>query len=68
MFFSLWLNGIVEFFEANSPHLVPGAHVGESEKFFRDSFAEAYSHASTGKPSVVFIDELDAICRPRNSR
>lgn len=43
------------------------AHAGESEKFLREKFSEAYSHASTGKPSVIFIDEIDAICPHRNN-
>lgn len=44
------------------------AHVGESEKFLRESFAQAYSHGSSGKPSVIFIDEIDAICPRRDNR
>ncbi|XP_020590596.1 cell division control protein 48 homolog B isoform X2 [Phalaenopsis equestris] len=44
------------------------AHVGESEKFLRESFAEAYSYGSSGKPSVIFIDEIDAICPRRDNR
>ncbi|XP_073006319.1 cell division control protein 48 homolog B isoform X1 [Typha latifolia] len=44
------------------------AHAGESEKFLREAFSEAYSHASSGKPSVIFIDEIDAICPRRNNR
>lgn len=51
-----------------SPHSVRRAHVGESEKFLRDAFSEASSHAMSGKPSVIFIDEIDAICPRRNSR
>lgn len=44
------------------------AHAGESEKFLREMFSEAYSHASKGKPSVIFVDEIDAICPRRNNR
>lgn len=51
-----------------SPHSVHRAHVGESEKFLRDAFSQAYSHASSGNPSIIFIDELDAICPRRDSR
>lgn len=51
-----------------SPQSVHRAHVGESEKLLRDAFSEAYALASTGKPSVIFIDEIDAICPPRDSR
>ncbi|KAG2573092.1 cell division control protein 48 homolog B-like [Panicum virgatum] len=44
------------------------ANVGEGEKFLREAFSEAYSQASRGKPAVIFIDELDAICPCRNNR
>ncbi|MQL72886.1 hypothetical protein Taro_005268, partial [Colocasia esculenta] len=50
------------------PQSVHKAHAGESEKFLREAFAEAYSQASSGKPSVIFIDEIDAICPHRDSR
>jgi hypothetical protein len=52
----------------DSPYSVHKAHVGEGEKFLREAFSEAYSQASRGKPAVIFIDELDAICPRRNSR
>jgi ATP-dependent 26S proteasome regulatory subunit len=42
--------------------------VGEGEKFLREAFSEAYSQASRGKPAVIFIDEIDAICPCRNNR
>lgn len=51
-----------------SPHSVHRAHAGESEKVLRDAFAEATSHIKLGKPSVIFIDEIDAICPRRDSR
>ncbi|XP_062111417.1 cell division control protein 48 homolog B isoform X1 [Humulus lupulus] len=51
-----------------SPHSVHKSHAGESEKFLREAFAEASSHAKSGKPSVVFIDEIDALCPRRDSR
>ncbi|KAG9439181.1 hypothetical protein H6P81_019346 [Aristolochia fimbriata] len=51
-----------------SPYLLPGAYAGESEKFLREAFSEAYNHVSSGKPSVIFIDEIDVICSPRESR
>lgn len=44
------------------------AHAGEGEKFLREAFSEAYSQASQGRPAIIFIDELDAICPRRNSR
>ncbi|KAF7137854.1 hypothetical protein RHSIM_Rhsim07G0164700 [Rhododendron simsii] len=49
----------------NSPHSVHRAHAGESERILRDAFAEASSHTKLGKPSVIFIDEIDALC-PRH--
>ncbi|OEL12565.1 Cell division control protein 48-like protein B [Dichanthelium oligosanthes] len=52
----------------DSPYSVHKAHVGEGEKFLREAFSEAYSHASRGKPAVIFIDELDAICPRRDNR
>ncbi|KAK8449107.1 hypothetical protein SEVIR_7G163000v4 [Setaria viridis] len=51
-----------------SPYSVHKAHVGEGEKFLREAFSEAYSHASRGKPAIIFIDEIDAICPCRNNR
>lgn len=51
-----------------SPHSVHKAYAGESEKVLREAFAEASSHAMSGKPSVVFIDEIDALCPRRDHR
>lgn len=51
-----------------SPHSVHRAHAGESERILREAFAEASSHATLSKPSVIFIDEIDALCPHRNSR
>ncbi|CAK7355931.1 unnamed protein product [Dovyalis caffra] len=51
-----------------SPHSVHRAHAGESERVLREAFSEASSHAVSGKPSVIFIDEIDALCPRRNSR
>ncbi|XP_062184885.1 cell division control protein 48 homolog B isoform X2 [Phragmites australis] len=51
-----------------STYSVHKAHVGEGEKFLREAFSEAYSQASRGKPAVIFIDELDAICPRRDNR
>ncbi|KAL4320143.1 hypothetical protein GQ457_18G024500 [Hibiscus cannabinus] len=51
-----------------SPHSVHRAHAGESEKILREAFSDASSHASSGKPSVIFIDEIDALCPRRDSR
>ncbi|CAI0374839.1 unnamed protein product [Linum tenue] len=51
-----------------SPHSVHRAHAGESERILREAFADASSHLEAGKPSVVFIDEIDALCPRRDSR
>ncbi|GMN42017.1 hypothetical protein TIFTF001_011230 [Ficus carica] len=51
-----------------SPHSVHRAHTGESEKFLREAFTEASSHSKSGKPSVIFIDEIDALCPRRDSK
>ncbi|XP_073059359.1 cell division control protein 48 homolog B [Primulina eburnea] len=51
-----------------SPHSVHRSHVGESEKILREAFAEANSHLTSGKPSVIFFDEIDALCPRRDSR
>ncbi|KAK4715207.1 hypothetical protein R3W88_013545 [Solanum pinnatisectum] len=51
-----------------SPHSVHRAHAGESEKIMREAFSEASSHAKLGKPSVIFLDEIDALCPRRASR
>ncbi|XP_027360244.1 cell division control protein 48 homolog B isoform X1 [Abrus precatorius] len=51
-----------------SPHSVLRAHAGESERILREAFSEAASHVALGKPSVVFIDEIDALCARRDSK
>ncbi|XP_050238866.1 cell division control protein 48 homolog B-like isoform X2 [Mercurialis annua] len=51
-----------------SSQSVHRAYAGESEKILREAFSEAASHALTGKPSVIFIDEIDALCPRRDSR
>ncbi|KAK6921897.1 AAA ATPase, AAA+ lid domain [Dillenia turbinata] len=51
-----------------SPHSVHRAHAGESERILREAFEEASSQAMLGMPSVVFIDEIDALCPRRDSR
>ncbi|KAJ7011002.1 cell division control protein 48 [Populus alba x Populus x berolinensis] len=50
-----------------SPHFVHRAHAGESERVLREAFSDALSHAVAGKPSVIFIDEIDALCHRRDS-
>ncbi|XP_010932340.1 cell division control protein 48 homolog B isoform X1 [Elaeis guineensis] len=51
-----------------NPYSVHRAHAGESEKYLREAFSQAYSHAASGKPSVIFVDEIDAICPHRDTR
>jgi ATPase family associated with various cellular activities (AAA) len=63
-----WNLGSCRFFFSNSPYSVHRAHAGESEKFLREAFSEAHSHAVSGKPSVIFIDEIDSICPRRNDK
>ncbi|MED6130580.1 Cell division control protein 48 B [Stylosanthes scabra] len=51
-----------------SPHTVHRAHAGESEKILREAFAEAASQVALGNTSVIFIDEIDALCPRRDSK
>ena len=51
-----------------SPHSVHRAHAGESERMLREAFSEASSHIALGKSSVIFIDEIDALCARRDSK
>ncbi|CAM8912852.1 unnamed protein product [Rhodiola kirilowii] len=51
-----------------NPHSVYQAVAGESEKVLREAFAKAASYAKLGKPSVIFIDEIDALCPRRDVR
>lgn len=51
-----------------NPYSVQSPYAGKSEEFLREKFSEAYALASSGKPSVIFIDEIDAICPRRNNR
>lgn len=44
------------------------AYAGESERLLREAFAESSSIALSGKPAVIFIDEIDALCPRRDSR
>lgn len=50
------------FFQINGPEII-GKHYGESEKQLRDVFKRAEAKA----PSIVFIDELDAIAPKRDA-
>jgi len=50
-----------------SPNTVNTAHAGESERTLCEAFSEASSHVALGKSSVIFIDDIDALC-PRDSK
>ncbi|CAM8917927.1 unnamed protein product [Rhodiola kirilowii] len=46
-----------------------GAHLTVlNERVLREAFAKAASYAKLGKPSVIFIDEIDALCPCRDVR
>ncbi|KAI4386417.1 hypothetical protein MLD38_004349 [Melastoma candidum] len=51
-----------------SPYMVHRGHAGESEKFLREAFSDAFTKAKSGLPSVIFIDEIDALCPRRDFR
>ncbi|TKY69568.1 Cell division control protein 48-like B [Spatholobus suberectus] len=51
-----------------SPHSVHRAHAGESERILREAFSVASSHVALGQSSVIFIDEIDALCARRDSK
>jgi SpoVK/Ycf46/Vps4 family AAA+-type ATPase len=42
-----------------------GAYLGESERRLREAFAAAAKDAARGRPAVVFLDEVDALCPRR---
>lgn len=42
-----------------------GAFLGESERRLRDAFAAAARDAAAGRPALVFLDEVDALCPRR---
>lgn len=50
-----------------SPNTINSALAGESERNLREAFSEASSHTALGKPSVIFIDEIDGLCPRRDS-
>ncbi|KAF6172642.1 hypothetical protein GIB67_041965 [Kingdonia uniflora] len=52
---------------SNGPQSVHRAYLGEGERILREAFAEAATHSS-GKPTVIFFDEIDAICPRGDSR
>jgi ATP-dependent 26S proteasome regulatory subunit len=55
-------------FHVYSAGLVHRAYAGESERILREAFAEASSQAAAGRPAIIFIDEIDALCPRRDSR
>ncbi|CAM6104838.1 unnamed protein product [Calypogeia fissa] len=44
------------------------SYAGQSERVMREAFSEAASQASSGKPAIIFIDEIDTLCPKRDSR
>lgn len=44
------------------------AYAGESERILREAFSKAAAEAATGRPAIIFIDEIDTMCPPRDSR
>jgi hypothetical protein len=61
-----WINYLSVLF--CSPDTVYSANAGESERTLREAFSEASSHTALGKSSVIFIDQIDTLCPPRNSK
>ena len=49
-------------------HILFIEHMLEKVRVLREAFSEASSHAMSGKPSIVFIDEIDALCPRRDFR
>lgn len=47
---------------------VSQAFAGESEKVLREAFSKAALEAAIGRPAIIFIDEIDTMCPPRDSR
>ena len=52
------------FYSVSSSDLI-SSYVGESERLVRQLFESARSQ---GRQSVIFIDEIDSVCRERSSR
>ncbi|KAK9812818.1 hypothetical protein WJX72_004297 [[Myrmecia] bisecta] len=44
-----------------------GAYTGESEQRLREAFEAAHADAAAGRPTVVFLDEIDALCPRRDA-
>lgn len=54
------------FLSVKGPELL-NKFVGESERLIRLMFARARERASSGRPVIVFIDEMDSLLRTRGS-
>ncbi len=54
------------FFNVKASHVV-SKWVGESGKLISTLFRIARKFTKEGRPSIVFIDEFDALCKTRNS-
>ncbi|MGD7731650.1 proteasome ATPase [Propionibacteriaceae bacterium G57] len=54
------------FINVKGPELL-NKYVGESERQVRLIFERARQHASSGRPVIVFFDEMDALFRTRGS-
>ncbi|PSC74873.1 cell division control 48-like protein B [Micractinium conductrix] len=46
---------------------VIGAFTGESERRLREAFAAALKDAAGGRPVIIFLDEVDALCPHRTA-
>ncbi|AES81119.2 cell division control-like protein [Medicago truncatula] len=51
-----------------SPNTVHTAHAGDCERTLCEAFSEALSLVASGKSSVIFIDDMDVLCPPRDSQ
>lgn len=56
------------FVEIRSANSILRPYAGETERLMREAFAEAKTKAGDGHPSIIFIDEIDALCPPRDAR
>jgi proteasome-associated ATPase len=54
------------FLNIKGPELLD-KYVGETERQLRAIFARAKEHATSGRPVIVFFDEMDALFRTRGS-
>ncbi|MCI1219991.1 MAG: proteasome ATPase [Bifidobacterium sp.] len=59
-------NGSGVFLSVKGPELL-NKYVGESERLIRMIFTRARERAGSGRPVIVFIDEMDSLLRTRGS-